>query len=74
MSPKQTDNNKKNKKARSKKADIDKNKKIDANKKKNTSLRLENDVLKRLKIRAIEEDTSVQSLVETLVLNYLDDR
>ncbi|THB76922.1 MAG: CopG family transcriptional regulator [Desulfobulbaceae bacterium] len=39
--------------------------------KKNTSLRLENKVLKELKIVAIEEDTSVQAIVETLIQNFL---
>ena len=38
---------------------------------KNTSLRLESKVLKALKIRAIEEETSVQSIVERLVDMYL---
>lgn len=40
-------------------------------KKKNTSLRLEPDVLKALKIRAIKEDSSVQQIVEQLVSDYL---
>jgi len=40
--------------------------------KKNTSLRLEQATLKKLKIRAIEEDTSVQQLLEMLVTNYLN--
>ena len=39
--------------------------------KKNTSLRLESDMLKALKIRAIEEDTSVQVILEKLVKEYL---
>ena len=39
--------------------------------KKNTSLRLNSDVLKALKIRAIEEDTSVQVILEKLVEEYL---
>lgn len=39
--------------------------------KKNTSLRLESSVLKALKIRAIEEDTSVQVILERLVEEYL---
>ncbi|MBT3504738.1 MAG: CopG family transcriptional regulator [Piscirickettsiaceae bacterium] len=38
---------------------------------KNTSLRLEQSVLKQLKIRAIEDDTSVQQLLEMLVIDYL---
>ncbi|MBW8190248.1 ribbon-helix-helix protein, CopG family [Neiella marina] len=40
--------------------------------KKNTSLRLESKTLKALKIRAIEEDTSVQQIIEKLINNYLD--
>lgn len=43
-------------------------------KKKNTSLRLNSKTLKALKIRAIEEDTSVQKLVEQLIEAYLDGR
>lgn len=39
---------------------------------KNTSLRLESRTLKALKIRAVEEDTSVQKLVERLIEAYLD--
>lgn len=38
--------------------------------KKNTSLRLDNKTLKRLKIQAIENDTSVQEIIETLIDNY----
>ncbi len=41
--------------------------------KKNTSLRLESKTLKALKIRAIEEDTSVQAILEELVEAYLND-
>ena len=37
----------------------------------NTSLRLDRHKLKALKIRAIEEDTSVQKILETLVDAYL---
>ena len=74
MSAKQVDNPKKSKKNRDKKNDSAKIKKSDSPSRKNTSLRLENDVLKRLKIRAIEEDTSVQHLLETLVLDYLDNK
>ncbi|MEC9197222.1 MAG: ribbon-helix-helix protein, CopG family [Pseudomonadota bacterium] len=40
-------------------------------KKKNTSLRLEAKTLKALKLRAIEEDSSVQKIIETLVEDYL---
>lgn len=39
--------------------------------KKNTSLRLDKKTLKALKIRAIEEEVSVQKLVEKLVIDYL---
>lgn len=39
--------------------------------KKNTSLRLSGKTLKALKIRAIEEDTSVQKIIETLIEEYL---
>lgn len=39
--------------------------------KSNTSLRLEKRTLKALKIRAIEEDTSVQKIIETLIEGYL---
>ena len=41
--------------------------------KKNTSLRLEAKTLKALKIRAIEEGTSVQKIVERLVTDYLQE-
>lgn len=40
--------------------------------KKNTSLRLDKKTLKALKIRAIEEETSVQKLIERLIIEYLD--
>ncbi len=40
-------------------------------KKKNTSLRLDKQTLKALKIHAIEQDTSVQKLIETLIHEYL---
>ena len=39
--------------------------------KKNTSLRLDNKTLKSLKIRAIEEETSVQAILEGLINQYL---
>lgn len=39
--------------------------------KKNTSLRLGAKTLKALKIKAIEEDTSVQKILEKLVEGYL---
>ena len=41
-------------------------------KKKNTSLRLEAKTLKKLKIRAIENETSVQAIIEQLIADYLD--
>lgn len=37
----------------------------------NTSLRLEKKTLKTLKIIAIEEDTSVQKIIESLINQYL---
>lgn len=43
----------------------------DEEKKKNTSLRLSNKTLKALKIKAIEDDTSVQKIVEQLIEDYL---
>lgn len=39
--------------------------------KKNTSLRLDSKTLKALKIRAIEEDSSVQAITERLITLYL---
>lgn len=53
------------------KAKKDKPKK-DEEKKKNTSLRLDNKTLKALKIRAIEEEVSVQRVVESLVEAWLN--
>ncbi|WP_071673428.1 hypothetical protein [Nioella nitratireducens] len=43
-----------------------------SDKKKNTSLRLSSKTLKALKLRAIEDETSVQKIIETLVENFLD--
>ena len=40
--------------------------------KKNTSLRLEANVLKELKILAIQQDTSVQAIVESLITNFIE--
>lgn len=40
-------------------------------KKKNTSLRLSVKTLKALKMQAIEDDTSVQKIIEDLVETYL---
>ncbi len=42
--------------------------------KKNTSLRLDAKTLKALKIRAIEEDTSVQSIMAGLIDMYLNNK
>lgn len=39
---------------------------------KNTSLRLSGKMLKALKIRAIEDETSVQKIIEKLIGQYLD--
>jgi len=39
--------------------------------KKNTSLRLDKQTLKALKIHAIENDTSVQNLIESLIKDFL---
>ena len=46
--------------------------KAEGDKKKNTSLRLDKKTLKALKMRAIEEDTSVQALIESLIEAYLE--
>ncbi len=46
-------------------------KKKDGKHKKNTSLRLDPKTLKALKIRAIEEDTSIQKIIERLIEEYL---
>ena len=40
-------------------------------KKKSTSLRLDPQVLKELKLLAIEQETSIQAIVESLVTNYI---
>lgn len=45
--------------------------KKDKKAKANTSLRLDGKTLKALKIRAIEEETSVQKIIETLIGDYL---
>ncbi|KZY37845.1 CopG family transcriptional regulator [Oleiphilus sp. HI0081] len=39
--------------------------------KKNTSLRLDKKTLKALKIIAIEQETSIQKLIESLVKDYI---
>ena len=39
--------------------------------KKNTSLRLKSRTLKALKLRAIEEETSVQKIIESLIEDHL---
>lgn len=46
-------------------------KKNNDNAKKNTSLRLETKVLKALKMKALEEETSVQKIMEKLIKDYL---
>jgi hypothetical protein len=40
-------------------------------KKKGTSLRLEPNVLKELKILAVKKDTSLQAILESLIRDYL---
>ncbi len=40
---------------------------------KNTSLRLDKQTLKALKIKAIEQETSVQKLIESLIQQYLQE-
>lgn len=45
--------------------------KAENTKKVNTSLRLERKTLKALKARAVEDDTSVQKIMEKLVEAYL---
>lgn len=42
--------------------------------KKNTSLRLDEKVLKKLKIRAIKEDSSIQQIAEKLIKDYLGEK
>lgn len=44
----------------------------DKEKKKNTSLRLDADVLKKLKLLAVEQDTSIQAIVEKLIVDYIE--
>lgn len=43
-------------------------------KRKNTSLRLDDETLKALKIHAIKKDSSVQQIVEKLIRDYLKGR
>jgi hypothetical protein len=45
--------------------------KLKKDEKKNTSLRLNGKTLKALKVRAIEEETSVQKIIELLIEDYL---
>jgi predicted DNA-binding ribbon-helix-helix protein len=59
----------KQKKAAEKKSDL-KIKSEDV--KKNTSLRLDKKTLKALKMIAIEQDTSVQKLIESLIVDYIN--
>lgn len=49
-------------------------KKKEKEKKSNTSLRLDKKTLKALKIAAIEEETSLQKLIEQLIIDYLAKR
>jgi len=49
------------------------NPKEKADDRKNTSLRLNKKTLKALKLRAIEQDTSVQNIIETLIETYLQE-
>ncbi len=42
--------------------------------KKNTSLRLDKKTLKALKLCALEDDTSVQKIIEDLIADYLRKR
>ena len=41
--------------------------------KKNTSLRLDSKTLKRLKSRAVEDNTSIQKIIEALIIKYLNE-
>ena len=41
---------------------------------KNTSLRLDEAVLKKLKIYAVKKDTSVQQIIEDLVVGFLKNK
>lgn len=41
-------------------------------KKMSTSLRLDAKVLKELKLLAVEQETSIQAIVENLVKNYIE--
>jgi hypothetical protein len=43
-------------------------------KKKSTSLRLDPKILKQLKLQAVEEETSIQAIVESLVKQYLESK
>lgn len=49
-------------------------KKKDSEDKKNTSLRLSQKTLKALKLRAVEEDTSIQKIIEKLIKDYLGEK
>ncbi len=40
--------------------------------KKSTSLRLDKQTLKTLKIKAIENETSIQKLIESLIIDFLN--
>jgi hypothetical protein len=45
---------------------------MEQEKKKSTSLRLDAKVLKELKLLAVEQETSIQAIVETLVKKYIE--
>ncbi len=45
---------------------------MEQEKKKSTSLRLDAKVLKELKLLAVEQETSIQAIVENLVKNYIE--
>jgi hypothetical protein len=45
---------------------------MEKEKKKSTTLRLDAKVLKKLKLLAVEQETSIQSIVEALVINYIE--
>jgi hypothetical protein len=45
---------------------------MEKEKKKSTSLRLDAVVLKKLKLLAVEQETSIQAIVETLIKNYIE--
>ena len=48
------------------------NNRSERERRKNTSLRLDAKTLKALKMQAVKDDTSVQSILESLVTGYLN--